>query len=296
MRLGLLSVSAARQLIRLPAGNQAELMSAMRRRSLSATELEGVTDLLLASATVEQKQFILGDPRKALRQAKGPWTTSWDPRLSVSGNRVSKQLGVLLDRLGRIENWLLHRGLTELNAVDRPILGRRFADRRRRLAMPGGQSAEKHANVLQATGTDDATKIGVPTTGVISLPNTCQESGTVGHGGSQETSTKGWAVRTSEGAGDLPQIIKMQGLGTARHCQSQVETSGLEPPTPGLQSPYESEKPTIQCEETPIACHALDKKSSPTNPELAAIVAAWPRLPAAIRAAILGLVDSQTEG
>ena len=68
LRLGLLSVSAARQLIRLPAGNQAELMAAMRRRSLSATELEGVTDLLLASATVEQKQFILGDPRKALRQ------------------------------------------------------------------------------------------------------------------------------------------------------------------------------------------------------------------------------------
>ena len=95
LRLGLLSVSAARQLIRLPAGNQAELMAAMRRRSLSATELEGVTDLLLASATVQQKQFILGDPRKALRQAKGPWTTSWDPRLSVSGNRVSKQLGVL---------------------------------------------------------------------------------------------------------------------------------------------------------------------------------------------------------
>jgi len=61
---------------------------------LSATDLEGVTDLLLASATPEQKQFILDDPRKALHQANGPWTTSWDPRLSVSGNRVPKQLGV----------------------------------------------------------------------------------------------------------------------------------------------------------------------------------------------------------
>ena len=151
LRLGLLSVSAARQLIRLPAGNQAELMAAMRRRSLSATELEGVTDLLLASATAQQKQFILGDPRKALRQAKGPWTTSWDPRLSVSGNRVSKQLGVLLDRLGRIENWLLHRGLTDLNVADRPVLGPGF-QRLGRDAMSVGVLAEQLAGEINRPG------------------------------------------------------------------------------------------------------------------------------------------------
>ena len=154
LRLGLLSVSAARQLIRLPAGNQTELMAAMRRRSLNATELEGVTDLLLASATVEQKQFILGDPRKALRQTKGPWTTSWDPRLSVSGNRVSKQLGVLLDRLGRIENWLLHRGLTELNAVDRPVLGPGF-ERLARDAMSVAVLAEQLAGEINRPGTEN---------------------------------------------------------------------------------------------------------------------------------------------
>lgn len=49
-----------------------------------------------------------------------------DPRLSETGNRVGKRLGILLDLLGRMEVWLAHRGRTGLAPEDRAILSSRF--------------------------------------------------------------------------------------------------------------------------------------------------------------------------
>ena len=49
LRLGLLSVTAARSLVRLPAGNQAGLLTTFRRDKLTAAELDGVVNLLQAA-------------------------------------------------------------------------------------------------------------------------------------------------------------------------------------------------------------------------------------------------------
>lgn len=122
LRLGLLSVTAARQFVRLPVGNQPETLGVCRREQLSTRELMGTVDLLLASATREKEEYILADPRRALRQAQGFAVPSWDPRLSAAGNRTSKQLGALLDGLSRMENWLRHRGRADLTAADRSVL------------------------------------------------------------------------------------------------------------------------------------------------------------------------------
>ncbi len=66
LRLGLLSPTMARQLTRLPAGNQQEALETGRRHSLSAAELRGVVDLLLVSGTREKEAFVLERPRQAL--------------------------------------------------------------------------------------------------------------------------------------------------------------------------------------------------------------------------------------
>ena len=92
LRLGLLSPTMARQLTRLPAGNQQRALETGRRNSLSAAELRGVTDLLLASGTQEKATFVLERPREALREAQAGEVRGWDPRLSAAGNRVSRQL------------------------------------------------------------------------------------------------------------------------------------------------------------------------------------------------------------
>ena len=122
LEVGLLTPTVARELARLPAGNQSEVLDVTRRNALSGAELGGVVRLILESVTTEQKQFVLAKPREALGQVRAAESQGWDPRLSARGNRVSKQLAALLDRLAGMENFLECRGWTSLVASDRLVL------------------------------------------------------------------------------------------------------------------------------------------------------------------------------
>jgi hypothetical protein len=126
LRVGLLSPTAARQIVRLPQGNQAEVLDAVRRESLSGAELAAVVDIWLGCADRSQQQYILAHPREALSQAKGAIPAGRDPRLSEAGNHVWKRVGLLLDVLGRMEVWLAHHGRAGLTEEDRAILAPRF--------------------------------------------------------------------------------------------------------------------------------------------------------------------------
>lgn len=127
LRLGLLSPGLARQLTRLPAGNQPAVLAAARRDGLTALEVQGVVDLL-HGASAEQEAYVLADPRAALRQQEA--VPVRDPRLSPAGNRLARQLGLAIDVLGRLESWTRHPGLAELKRDDRRLLSAGF----RRLA------------------------------------------------------------------------------------------------------------------------------------------------------------------
>lgn len=126
LRVGLLTPTAARQIVRLPQGNQAEVLDAVRREALSGAELAAVVDIWLGCADRSQQQYLLAHPREALSQAKGPVPTGRDPRLSEAGNHVWKRVGLLLDVLGRMEVWLAHHGRAGLTAEDRAVLAPRF--------------------------------------------------------------------------------------------------------------------------------------------------------------------------
>ncbi len=122
LRLGLLPVTLARSLVRLPAGNQAALLTAARRDGLTNPEVSGVIDLLLSSVGAEQQAYVLAQPRAALVQARAVPRRGADPRLSKTGNWVSRHLGQLLDGLARMEHWLRHRGRAEVTANDQRLL------------------------------------------------------------------------------------------------------------------------------------------------------------------------------
>jgi ParB/RepB/Spo0J family partition protein len=126
LRVGLLTATAARQIVQLPQGNQAEVLEAMRREALSSAELAGVVKLWLGCAEPRQQEYLLRCPREALSQAKGALPPVHDPRLSEAGNHVWKRVGLLLDVLNRMEVWLAHQGRTGLTKEDRVILLPRF--------------------------------------------------------------------------------------------------------------------------------------------------------------------------
>ncbi len=126
VKLGVLSATAAREMSRLPRGNQTELLEAVHREDLTSREIEAVVDLLLASTGESQRQFVLAHPREALSQAEGRQIPASDPRLSPAGNRICRKVGLLRDLLAGMENWLRCRGRADLTPRDRAILDAAF--------------------------------------------------------------------------------------------------------------------------------------------------------------------------
>src|ERR1700685_976009 len=127
LRLGLVGPTLARQLTRLPAGNQQAVLTLVRRETLTAQEVSGVIDLL-AGASPEQAAFVLDKPREALSLVHGMPTALRDPRLSRAGNWLVKHLAQALESLVRVENWLRTPAERELRSPDpgvvAPLLSR----------------------------------------------------------------------------------------------------------------------------------------------------------------------------
>lgn len=121
LRLGLLGPALARQLVRLPAGNQEAVLALTRRESLTAQEVGGVIDLL-HGASPEQAAFVLAKPREALHRVHGVPAALRDPRLSRAGNWLVKQLTQATEVLTRLEQWLRSPGERELTDRDRHLL------------------------------------------------------------------------------------------------------------------------------------------------------------------------------
>ena len=119
LRLGLLSPTMARQLTRLPAGNQAEVVAVARREHLTAAEVHGMVDLIAACTGRPQVDFILGEPRRALRQAQIEGLPAWDPRLSGVGNRVLAAVGRPARGPGADGELAAARGRADLAPCDR---------------------------------------------------------------------------------------------------------------------------------------------------------------------------------
>lgn len=122
LRLGLLTPTQARHLTRLPRGNQHRALQSSMHASLTSRELSCMIDLLLASSTEQQTQFVLEKPRQAIQQSQDHHLPSWDARLSTAGNRVAKRLAFLLDALAKMNTWLRFEGRGQLQACDRTVL------------------------------------------------------------------------------------------------------------------------------------------------------------------------------
>ena len=123
LRLGLMTPTQARHLTRLPRGNQSEAMQSAAHAALTSRELSDMVDLLLASSTQQQAQFVIEQPRQAIAQSQDHHIHHWDPRLSAAGNKIAKRLGFLLDSLSKMNTWLRFEGRGQLQACDRvPLL------------------------------------------------------------------------------------------------------------------------------------------------------------------------------
>jgi len=91
IRLGLLSWSVARELARLPRGNQPKMAGAIRAHALTSKQAHRVVSALLAAADPRARDELLADPLRYLGAAS-PVISTADPRLGKGGNDVRRSL------------------------------------------------------------------------------------------------------------------------------------------------------------------------------------------------------------
>lgn len=146
--LGLLSGTVARELVRLPAGNQKRLLETIRREGFSRDDVKRLVDLLQRCSTSEAEDFVFSKPREALEQSEGDAVLLADPRLSAAGQRVFRQLGAILGLLTRLDTVLTGDPRDTLTVRDwqqlRPRLGR--------VAETGSHVGKLCADVCQRQG------------------------------------------------------------------------------------------------------------------------------------------------
>lgn len=92
IRLGLLSVSVARELARLPRGNQIAAMAALRAHGLTARQAAQLIHALLDTPDPQARRDLLADPLRYLPAPQMTPSENLDPRISRGANALRKSL------------------------------------------------------------------------------------------------------------------------------------------------------------------------------------------------------------
>jgi ParB-like chromosome segregation protein Spo0J len=93
IRLGLLSSTVARELSRLPRGNQIRMATSIRAHGLSSKQAHRVVTALLGTTDPAARDAVLADPLRYLgAAAPTPPLGTTDPRLGPDGNEIRRSL------------------------------------------------------------------------------------------------------------------------------------------------------------------------------------------------------------
>lgn len=122
MRLGLLSSTIARELVRLPRGNQPQVATAVSRHGLTSRQTSALVTRLLESDTPANYAAMLEDPLRFLDSEMKRPPTRRDPRLSRPGEKMRRVLLRLQHPAMTANSVLRTENLKELRTSDLEIL------------------------------------------------------------------------------------------------------------------------------------------------------------------------------
>ncbi len=97
LRMGQLTSCHARQIIKLPRGNQQEFASCIIANNLTTSQATNLTSIYLESGTTEEKRWVLADPVKAI-ETKMARKDIYDCRLTAHGNKLLKTTELLTNQ------------------------------------------------------------------------------------------------------------------------------------------------------------------------------------------------------
>ena len=95
LRMGMISNSQARAIVRLPRGNQQAVMRAIITHHVTSRDSSVLVEKYLQSKTNKEQQYILDHPLEVIEQSAHNQDI-YDTRLSQHGNRLLKSIELLL--------------------------------------------------------------------------------------------------------------------------------------------------------------------------------------------------------
>jgi len=151
--VGLVSVTVARELVRLPRGNQPEVGAAVHRNALTTRDAAVLVTLFEGTVDRAQQQQLLNDPKTYIDAHRGgPATPPHDPRLGVRANRLRRQAAQTTEALARLQRMLQELPIAKLVVVERQVRGPAW----RQVSRRAGQTLAASLNAANALDKADA--------------------------------------------------------------------------------------------------------------------------------------------
>jgi ParB/RepB/Spo0J family partition protein len=124
VRAGLVSSTVAREVARLPRGNQPDVAAAIRRESLSSHDAARLVTLFAKTSGATAQRYLLEHPREAL-EAHGPRVpfVSHDPRLGPLTQALRQRLFLTTSAMSDLAARLDGCMPTRWTATEREVLG-----------------------------------------------------------------------------------------------------------------------------------------------------------------------------
>lgn len=160
MRLGLLTATGARELARLPRGNQQPAAQVVRDYSLSSRQVGQLVSSLLGADEPSAKEALLRDPLRYLAADAPARVRRGDPRLSMGANEIRKRLLSLRGAAFGLDHGIRRHLPGGLDPDEAQVLFKLLADTLRasqdaveavrELARSGGVLADEQSEALHA--------------------------------------------------------------------------------------------------------------------------------------------------
>lgn len=124
IRMGVLTSSHARALMRLPRGNQMAVSRVIRTHSLTSRQSDQLVDAYLAAEDQRSQQQLLETPERVLYRynEKDPPGQMYDPRLSRYGNQVASAMQEVIAGMQDLVKLLEDPRMESLHQTDQMLL------------------------------------------------------------------------------------------------------------------------------------------------------------------------------
>jgi len=121
LRMGVISNTHARNIIRLPRGNQEAITRAIIDNNISSRDSQVLIDKFLQSSGIKEQQYVITHPMEIIQLANEGHEIH-DPRLSRHGNRLLKSIELLLMQQNIFTGQFTHYQSSRLEAIEMSIL------------------------------------------------------------------------------------------------------------------------------------------------------------------------------